>query len=182
MIYKQKTFVLKNGDELVLRAPREYDASDLLKYLVTTSLETNFLLRTPEECDLTESAERAFIRLSNNDNYKVLMIGVLNNQIVGTCELRFNSKEKTKHRAEIGIALIQSAWGLGIGTIMFQEMIDFAKQQGVEQLELDFLDGNTRAEALYTKMGFVKVARKPNAIKQLDGTYVDEIFMIRPIN
>ena len=47
------------------------------------------------------------------------------------------------------------------------------------QLELDFIQGNERAKALYEKMGFKVVAVKPNAIRLKDGTLLNEYSMVR---
>lgn len=181
MYYNKKEFVLKNGEHILLRQPTDSDASQLIYYLTRVSSETDFLLRSPSECNLTVQEEVMYIRRSNRDKYLLFVVCEYQDQIVGTFSLRFNTMLKTRHRAEVGIAITQNAWGLGIGTIMFEEMIKIAREHGVEQLELDFIDGNKRAESLYTKMGFQQVARKPNAIKQIDGKLVDEIFMIKQL-
>ena len=49
------------------------------------------------------------------------------------------------------------------------------------QLELDFVEGNTRAQALYEKMGFKIVAERPNAIRLRDGRLLKEYSMILPL-
>ena len=41
------------GKELILRNPEESDAERLLSYLKTTSMETPYLIREPEEITLT---------------------------------------------------------------------------------------------------------------------------------
>jgi len=52
-------------------------------------------------------------------------------------------------------------------------------KEGVTQLELDFIEGNERAKALYEKMGFKVVAVKPNSIRLKDGTLLNEYSMVR---
>ena len=64
---------------------------------------------------------------------------------------------------------------------MFQEMIRIAKEQGIEQLELEVIEGNKRAMALYEKMGFRVVSEKPNAIKLKDGTLLSELLMVKDL-
>ena len=84
------------------------------------------------------------------------------------------------HRATVAIALLQEFWNLGIGTRMFEEMIRVAKERsGVLQIELDFVEGNKRARALYEKMGFRIVGVKPDAIRMRDGSFVNEYMMIK---
>ena len=49
------------------------------------------------------------------------------------------------------------------------------------KLELEFTEGNSRARALYEKMGFRITGVKPNAIRLKDGTLLNEYSMIREI-
>ena len=61
-------------------------------------------------------------------------------------------------------------------------MIRIAEEnENVTQMELEFIEGNTRARALYEKMGFRIAGIKPNAIRLKDGTYLNEYYMLREI-
>ncbi len=51
----------------------------------------------------------------------------------------------------------------------------------VQILELDFVEGNTRARALYEKMGYKITGRRPSAICLKDGTLLDEYMMQKKI-
>jgi ribosomal protein S18 acetylase RimI-like enzyme len=60
---------------------------------------------------------------------------------------------------------------------MFQEMIALARAWGLEQLELEYMEGNERGAHLYEKMGFRTVAERPNAVRLKDGTHLREYIM-----
>ena len=76
------------------------------------------------------------------------------------------------------IAIHQEYWGLGIGSAMFAELISAAKANpSTEILELEFIEGNDRARALYEKYGFEIVGERPNAFKYKDGSFRKEFFM-----
>ena len=65
---------------------------------------------------------------------------------------------------------------------MFRELICIAEAAPqITQMELEFLEGNSRARALYEKMGFRITGVKPNAIRLKDGTLRNEYCMIREI-
>jgi ribosomal protein S18 acetylase RimI-like enzyme len=64
---------------------------------------------------------------------------------------------------------------------MFREMIELAREWGVEQLELEYMEGNERGIRLYEKMGFRTVAELPHAIRLRDGTYLREFTMIKTL-
>ena len=51
----------------------------------------------------------------------------------------------------------------------------------VIQLELEFIEGNERAKALYEKFGFKIYGYIPNSIRQKDGTLLKEYLMIKEI-
>lgn len=57
--------------------------------------------------------------------------------------------------------------------------IDFAKKAGFEQLELGVFADNDRALCLYKKMGFEEIGRIPRAFRLPDGSYIDEITMVK---
>ena len=83
---------------------------------------------------------------------------------------------------KISIALLKEYWNQGIGTLLFQELIRIAEENpNLIQIELEFVEGNSRARALYEKMGFRITGVKPNAIRLKDGTLLNEYSMIREI-
>ena len=97
-------------------------------------------------------------------------------------QIRWSTNLKLKHRASVGIALVKDYWNQGIGTVMMQEMIRIAEANpDILQVELDFIEGNARARALYEKMGFRITGVRPNAIRLKDGTLLNEYSMIREI-
>ncbi len=55
------------------------------------------------------------------------------------------------------------------------------KNKDILQIELEFIEGNTRARALYEKLGFRITGVKPNAIRLKDGTLLNEYSMIREV-
>ncbi len=78
----------------------------------------------------------------------------------------------------MAIGLTKEFWNLGIGTAMFEEMIAIARnREGVRHIDLEFIEGNSRARALYEKMGFRIIAVKPEAIMLRDGTLLNEYLM-----
>ena len=61
-------------------------------------------------------------------------------------------------------------------------MIQIAESnQDILQMELEFVEGNQRARALYEKMGFRIAGVKPDAIRLKDGTLLNEYFMVKKL-
>lgn len=178
MIFKPKEITLKNGLTAILKTPEIGDAAKLLDFIKTSSGETHFLLRYPEEWDsMTMEQEEQWIQNSRNAPSNLTISCYINGKIVGNCALTFLSGLKMSHRATIAIAIIQKYWGLGIGSHMFREMITAAQMYGTEILELEFIEGNDRGRALYEKFGFRIVGQRPNAFKLKDGSMLSEFLM-----
>lgn len=179
MIFEAKALTLRDGSACILRAPREEDAAELLRYLWDTAGETPYLLRTSEEAaKMTLEAEAAFITGMRESPNRMMLLAEVDGRIAGACDIGFTGKTKMRHRASIGIALRQAYWGKGIGTAMFREMIALARaRDGVRVLQLEFIEGNARARALYEKMGFRVVSVLPNAFQMEDGTLKNEYVM-----
>ena len=183
MIITDIEFKLKDGRNAVIRSPKDEDIQGLLDYLYVSSGETNFLLRYPEECGkYTAEGEKAlFDRMNQSDN-EAMLVCLVEGKIAGNCQISWSKGIKTRHRAAVAIALLSEYWNQGIGTRLFQELIRIAEEnENLIQIELDFVEGNSRARALYEKMGFRITGVKPNAIRLKDGTLLNEYSMIREI-
>jgi ribosomal protein S18 acetylase RimI-like enzyme len=59
-----------------------------------------------------------------------------------------------------GLCVAAEARGRGIGTALLDAMSDEARRRGYGALRLDVIDTNTRARALYDRLGFAPVAEQ----------------------
>lgn len=181
MLFAEKEIVLKDGRNAIFRSPVPADAAEMVEYMRKTAGETNYLLRTPEEVTVTAAEEEVYLNRIAESEYDCMIACCVNGKLAGNCQISRHNKRKNSHRADVMIALLEEFWGLGIGTAMFREMIDLAKSWGLMQLELEVIEGNSRAIALYEKMGFTTVAATPNAIRLPDGTMLKEFLMVKPL-
>ena len=80
---------------------------------------------------------------------------------IGMLDIEYRPAEIYLSRIEI----LPSHQGLGIGTRLLSALIDEARRKG-QDLVLDVLTSNTRARALYQRLGMTEVARHgPGNIK-----------------
>ena len=181
MIVSDIPFQLRDGRGALLRSPREEDAAELLQFIIQATGETDFLLKCPEDFDgFTPEQEQIFLRGLIGSRNQLMLVCTVEGKIAGNCQISFLPNRKDRHRATLGIGLLREFWGQGIGTKMFEELIQTARaREGVRQLELDFIEGNVRARALYEKMGFRITGVKPDAICQKDGSYRNQYMMVK---
>ena len=181
MVFKETEFKLKDGRAALLRSPREDDAEEMLQFIKKASGETDYLMRYPEEyADFTLEQEKGFLNGAYRSDNAMMIACVVDGRIAGNCQISFCTGMKDRHRPSAAIAILREFWNLGIGTRLFEEMFRIAgERSGVRQIELDFIEGNSRARHLYEKMGFRITGVKPDAIRLKDGTFVNEYMMMK---
>ena len=179
MILESKMIKLKNGGTVVLKSPEMGDGEKMLRFIKTACGETDFLARYPEEWErVTPENEEGWIKNGRESGSTLLVSCYADGEVVGNCEIRFHTGMKDAHRATVAIAILKKYWGLGVGSAMFEELIAAAKaHSGTEIIELEFMEGNDRARALYEKFGFRIVGERPSAFKLKDGSVRKEYFM-----
>lgn len=181
MELSEKTILLRDGREAVIRSARPGDAAEMAAFMKTTAGETEFLLRYPEECTMTEAGEAVFLDDVLNSPDQVMPCCFVEGKLAGNAMLTMNSRIKTRHRASVAIGLLKEYWGLGIGTALFEEMIAIARTRGLDHLELDYVEGNDRARRLYERMGFVETARVPDMYRLKDGSFRGSVMMMKKL-
>lgn len=157
---------------------RQLTNKDIPEYLHLTKYidnETAFLSVDPEDprpkfmemVAALAQKNQLFLVAEHQDGYLVGHLGAF---------WRRGKGKRVRHCVHIGLGVVKDFWGKGIGTLMFEAMEKWAKEQGVTRLELDVMTNNERGVALYKKMGFEIEGTKRQSIC-IDGEYIDEYMM-----
>ena len=169
-----------NGKEIIFRSAKEEEADMLIGYLKTVTGETRFLMCESDEVKYTTESEIEFIKEHNESEKGLIMLAFVDGEHAGNCSfLTVGSSRRNKHRASLGIALYQKYTGFGLGRLMMERMLEIVKELGFEQAELIVIGGNEKAYHLYESLGFKETGRIPNANRFDDGTYADDIHMVK---
>lgn len=177
MIYPGKEIILKDSRLAILRAPKQEDAAEMIECLKKITGETEFLARYPEEVLYTPESEAAYLQNNLDSPYTMMIVCTVEGKIAGNCQLVFSDAAKVRHRATVMIGLLREYWNQGIGSALFSEMEQAAQERGVSQMELEMVEGNSRAFALYRKMGFEVMAELPDGFRLKDGSSRKAVFM-----
>ena len=182
MIIEPTTIKDKLGREVLLRTAKTEDASDLIKYLKTTSGETPFLIREPDEITITLEKEESFIQDKIDSERELMLLAYVDGKHVGNCSLMsLATYKRYQHRCEVAIALYKEYWGHGIGKAMLETVLNVATSLGYEQAELEVVAENESAISLYEKLGFKKYGTFPDNMKYPDGSYRDAYWMMKKL-
>lgn len=175
----KKDYILKDAELLTIRTPELGDEQDLIDQMKLVDSETRFLTREEGEFGFTLEQEREFIKNCLEDENRLFLLAEIKGRIIGNCSVGVISNNKRYlHRATMGIAVCKEYWNKSIGGKLMQECINWCKEKGLEQLELEVVTQNTRAISMYNKFGFQVQGIKKHALKYGDGTYADEFHMI----
>lgn len=168
---------LKNSGFLLLREAGEQDAEQILAYLNRVGGESDNLLFGRGEFSMPPEQERQFLLGLRRQEKSVMLLGFDGGELVSVSSLScFDGRARIAHRAEIAVSVRKDHWGLGAGRAAMEALIDFARRQGLEILQLDVRADNERAVALYRSLGFETLGRYRRFFK-LGEVYFDALCM-----
>lgn len=182
MIYAEKEIKLKDNRTAILRSAQLEDAAKMIEYMRVTAAESPYLLREPEEVTLPLESEERILKGMIDSATDLMLTAWVDGKHAGNCSVSIQgNKKRILHRCGIAIALYQEYCGLGLGRQMLSAALEVAKECGYEQAELGVIAGNERAVALYESLGFGAYGTLKHAMKYKDGSYADEILMMKDL-
>ncbi len=98
-------------------------------------------------------------------------------KVVGWCDILPRQYEGFGHVGVLGMGVIASHRGMGIGKQLLRRTLDHAKNaNGLEKVELEVFKSNAAAIGIYESMGFVREGERIDA-RKLDGQYDNVVLM-----
>ena len=108
MLFEEISIQDKMGRTVVFRNARPEDSADLIKYLKTTSAETPYLIREPDEITITEEKEKQFIQSKIDDERELMLVALIDGKHIGNCSLMSIAPYKRyNHRCDVSYFIIQ---------------------------------------------------------------------------
>jgi RimJ/RimL family protein N-acetyltransferase len=98
------------------------------------------------------------------------------NKVIGHLNIK-NDLETTLHRVRLGMGIEKDYRGLGIGTFLMNEAIDFCKQHHIEYIDLSVFEHNLPARQLYKKFNFIEIGII-NDLFRMNEVIVNDIQMV----
>lgn len=178
-----KEIKLKDGRTCTLRNCTAEDGKAVLDVFNLTHEQTDWMLTYPDEMTFTVEQESKFLQDRTDSNDEIEILAEVDGRVAGTAGIScVGRKDKLKHRAESGIGIDKSYWGLGIGRALMKACIECAEAAGYSQLELDVAADNERAIGLYKSEGFVEFGRNPRGFRTRDNNWQELVLMRRELS
>lgn len=159
--------------ELCQAAPE--DAAEFLAYTKRVGGQSNNLTFGSEGLPISVEQAHDFLQAMHEEPSSALFCARADGVLVGTANIS-GLPRRMSHRAELAISVDQSYWGRGIGTKLMETVIAYAKENGVELLNLEVREDNAPAIHLYQKFGFQTIGVFP-AFFKIGEEYIDFLLM-----
>lgn len=150
-----KKFTSKNGNEFIMRPATPEDAVAIVDFYNFLGGETDYLSFGLNEYPKTAEQEKEEIFSLEGDKTNCTLLALKDEEIAGIITIDTGKKRKFKTKSELGIGIKLKFCNEGLGFIMMQEAVNFAKANGItKKICLVTRADNSRAIALYEKIGF----------------------------
>ena len=168
---------LKDGRVLVIREAAVEDARAVLDYIKGISGESDYLSFGPGEFELSVPEEKDYLRKCRDSDNQLYLLGLIGDTVVSTLTFSAGRRRRVRHSGEFGLSVRKRYWGLGIGSMMLDTLIDWAKDTGfIKKINLRVRTDHQRAIQLYEGKGFVWEGKIRKEMF-LDGKYYDHHLM-----
>jgi RimJ/RimL family protein N-acetyltransferase len=125
----------------------------------------------------TLDATRAWVQKTFFERRFPCVVALDGATVVGWADLIPLDRSIYAHVAVLGMGVVASSRGHGIGGALIDAVIERARRAGMERIELDVFAKNKRARALYERRGFLVEGVKRRRAKRGAGDYDDVIEM-----
>lgn len=171
--------ILRDGRTLTLRPIRPDDADAFRVFMLTLASDTPWIGSGPDEIKDVEWFQDRIEQFTDRAGSRwEIAVSEQHHAIVGDCMALPGSRAKFEHVAMIGIGIIEPWRGVGLGRMLMERTISWARESAlIDKLELGFFDDNNAARNLYTSLGFHVEGVRTRAIRQPDGSYHDDVLM-----
>jgi RimJ/RimL family protein N-acetyltransferase len=170
-------FELRSGTQVTVRNPTLQDAQRIIEVMRTVVAEGPYTLTELDEFDWNVMSKRQDISESLRHPGQLALVAEVNGEVVGFLEFVNGRRRRTQHSGSLSIFIQDGFREIGIGSVLLKTLLKWARTSPlIEKVTLAVFSTNTRAIAVYQKLGFLVEGRCPRDMK-IDGEYVDSVLM-----
>jgi RimJ/RimL family protein N-acetyltransferase len=160
---------------MVIREANVKDAGLFLELLKSLDNETSFMLYEPGERKSTIDDIGLQIQHGLSSS-SLLLVVEANDKLIAFLSGDRGFTNRIKHSCYIVIGILKEFNHQGLGTMLFEEMEQWARLNHIVRLELTVMTHNEVAIKLYQKRGFKVEGVKEKSLF-MNNQYIDEYYM-----
>jgi len=120
--------------------------------------------------------ERRYLRAVRRSPHAAVYVAENDDGIVARLSLARDSHPASPHVADLGLMVAAAYRRRGIGRSLLEQAVEWARENGVEKLELHVFPHNEPAIRLYEQFGFEREGLRRNHFRRA-GRLVDAVLM-----
>jgi acetyltransferase len=105
------------------------------------------------------------------------LLGLVEGKIVGDATLHQDLGGWKRHIGRVSVLVHPHYRGRGLAKALVQEIVDMARNMGLEKLEAEFIGEQEAAIHMFAMLGFTEYLRLENYVKDMQAIQHDYIFM-----
>jgi RimJ/RimL family protein N-acetyltransferase len=125
--------------------------------------------------------ERRYLRSVSRHSDAAVFVAETNGAIVGRLSVARDIHPASEHVADVGLMVAHEHRRLGVGTALMQAAELWAREAGIEKLELHVFPHNDPAIALYEQLGYRREGLRRRHFRR-EGELVDAILMAKDLS
>ncbi len=177
--FSPQTHLLKQGSTVVIREAQVEDAAALNQLIRVYLKDSAYIPLEVEEFTKTQAETQQWITAMQQSPNSILLVVTHEGQLIGNIDVTGNPRKALQHTAILGMGLLASWRGCGIGTLLVQGVLDWARMTSqLELLWLQVYEENKAGVALYCKHGFETRGSMPAFIKVGGKYYTNQIMQL----
>jgi putative acetyltransferase len=168
-----KTIALKDGTKATLRPLRRDDEKDFHQlFLGIPEPERMFIKHRVTEIELIHNWCR------NLDYGRNLpLVALVGGKIIGDATLHQQLGGWKRHIGRVSVLVHPDFRGRGIATRLISEIVDIAREAGLEKVEAEFIGEQEAAVKMFALLGFSQLLRLEDYVKDMQAVSHDYILM-----
>lgn len=163
----------KAGGQLVVRSAERRDAAAFLRHTAQLVDETVFMLKDGRDGLPAPEEQRLIFEFFERSTTFLCLVatrpsrGLKREPILASLTLTGARTQRSEHCVQLGMGVLQSSCGLGIGGLLLDAALTWARANPIlRRVRLQVYEENHRARHLYTSRGFVE-----------EGVMADEVML-----
>lgn len=168
--------------EIVFEEAEPSDAPAFIDFMNQVAKETDYLVMDETGFRFSQEQMETTFEAGLENPRELCLLAKVGSEVIGAISVKTSQQFRISHIGNIFIAVKKAYWGYGIGSILLDEVITWAREMDlIKRLELTVQVRNQAAVHLYKKYGFSIEGTQKRGARTDEGEWLDLYYMGRLI-
>ncbi len=177
-IFHRKFVILENGKEVLLRFLNGGDQESYIELL--QEIPDSCLIFPNRDSKDRHASNDWSDRINYRKNLPLIAVDRQAHRFIASASLHLD-EDSARQVGVIRLFVSEPVRGLGLGSIMLGELVDFALDEDLEWLQAEVVAEHKGVINLYRTAGFEVKTNLKDYFSRQDGVILDAVLMVRPL-